>query len=86
MDNINNPTRTEEFKTTQNEVNTRTSNKRLTSKKGTLIMRKKTIRDPFEFNLTHNTDNNKIEDSYLTSSLCSPLPLFLNPHPYHIIL
>ena len=75
MDNINNPTRTEEFKTTQNEVNTRTSNKRLTSKKGTLIMRKKTIRDPFEFNLTHNTDNNKIEDSYLTSSLCTATTL-----------
>ena len=41
MDNINNPTRTEEFKTTQNEVNTRTSNKRLTSKKRNINNAKK---------------------------------------------
>ena len=75
MDNINNPTRTDEYKTNPNEVNTRTNNKRLNSKKGTLIMRKKSIRDPFEFNLTHNTDNNKIEDTYLTSSLCTATTL-----------
>ena len=63
--NTTNPVRTTQLQEQESKNDaSRRNSKRNNSKKGTLI-RKKSIRDPFNFSQNHNTDNYEIADKFM---------------------